>query len=145
MWGQAIVVKPTLMFPANVQFRDFSSSFIGQEHFPNCIVEYLPNSEQMLRENFPIQGRQYSIAQMDVLVLYALAPGKIVIDSVPFEFSVRRGIFSQEMRRANSAPIVLDIIDLPSEGKPQDFKGAVGSLQIETARRPARSGSGERR
>ena len=130
--GQAIVVRPTLLYPTPSGFREFSTSFIGQEHFPNCIVEYVPNSARILLQNQVVQGTPFTVTQMDLLVLYPLAPGEIIIDSVPFEFHARRGFLSRESRRVYSVPAALEIVSLPSEGRPEGFQGAVGRYQLET-------------
>ena len=80
-------------------------------------------------------------------VVFPLLPGKIVIPEAMLKYTTPLALqfFSQEERFAlSSLPETLAVRPLPSEGRPANFSGAVGSaLRLERRVNPATSHPGE--
>src|SRR5688572_18031200 len=68
---------------------------------------------------------------------YAFAPARAIID-------VREGfLFAPETREIRSASPRLTVLSLPEQGKPADFKGAVGQYQVRASLAPDTVAVGE--
>lgn len=110
------------------EFRNF---VMEEEHIRDWKV-----SERMLN------GKKYRVVTIKQLVLFPQKSGKVNIEPISVKLPMqiptnkidrfrRRLVISTEKNISGEAQ-VLDIKDLPQEGKPANFSGAVGSFSLET-------------
>lgn len=106
-------------------------------------AEDMPPQKKYYKE---INGVRYLVTEIKT-ALFATSPGEFTIGSARLEASVEDlervfsrspfDIFDSMFRRGKpviltTEPIIVEILSLPEEGKPQNFKGDVGSYDITT-------------
>ncbi|MBD3291569.1 MAG: hypothetical protein GF393_01485 [Armatimonadia bacterium] len=87
------------------------------------VAEPLPDEPQQSEE---IDGRTYEVATRRT-ALIAPAPGEYTIG--PATITFRRGFMHGE-ETITTDPITLTVRPLPGQGRPENFTGAVGSIQL---------------
>ena len=125
--GQRIMAKLYFYTKLNInEFRkestphtlsDFSMKDLG---YPNVF-----KTEEVL-----IKGEVWRKTYIKSYVLYPNKSGKLIVDSLPvyFYYSQR---FYKERYVVNSAPVQVLVKDLPQEGVPVGFQGAVGRFKVQ--------------
>ncbi len=106
-----------------------------------------------------IGGRRYTVAILKKAALFPTGPGKKVIESMTVECEIRtrgnrRGLFDDFFsdrslfgrsvpKLITSEPIEIDVQPLPQEGRPSDFSGLVGNLQLDATLDKSRAETNE--
>ncbi len=123
--GQPIPIKPTFVYPNRraIQIEEYNLD----NKFPGCLVKSVPDSRERARLAQPVNGNAYVADTIETIILYPLAPGQLKIEPIPISYFVGGRYRSM----ARSAPFVLNVLDVPTEGRPEDFSGAVGTFQLE--------------
>jgi len=100
-----------------------------------------------LGENYPIHkgrrnGKAFQVATLKKMVLIPQRSGKLTIDPMDLEVPVaiptnQRDFFGRRQSRiiriiCSSGNKTIQVKDLPSEGKPSNFSGAVGAFEFST-------------
>src|SRR3954468_1604889 len=95
-----------------------------------------------------IDGKQYMVAELKKAYVIPQRSGKITIDPMEAEFLVRQqstrrpqNIFDQIMGggyeeakiKLRSKPVIIDVMPLPEEKKPDGFAGAVGNFSFKAS------------
>ena len=138
--------------PIEVNFRLFTrvdvSSVGGFDPAENegFWVEEVPGERSLQSEQRVRGGQPYNTFVVRRLVLFPAGPGTKTIESMSVEASVRvrrqtRSLFgdvfggsaffpSQEPIVITSAPVEVEVLPLPVEGRPRSFTGLVGRLSV---------------
>ena len=92
-------------------------------------------------ENCTYQGRQYRCIVVKKVVLYPQKVGNITLDPFTLEATLNvptsqrdffgRPMYEQVRRRITSGGKTLEVRNLPEEGKPENFSGAVGEFSFD--------------
>jgi len=113
----------------------------------------LEEDQQYKQETEIINGEEYIVAEINKFAVFPQKTGKLVIEPTEMECTVqlkvknsrRRGydpfedffndpFFNRNVKNINtiikSNPITINVSALPQEGKPKDFKGAVGDFRL---------------
>ncbi|MES2800868.1 MAG: BatD family protein [Bdellovibrionota bacterium] len=97
------------------------------------IIEEVP-SLQFTEER--VNGEMYRKALLAAHALFPIKPGKTTIDEFKIKAKVRLptqfGWGSQQEYTKSSKRLEVNVLPLPTEGKPLTFSGAVGQFQIQT-------------
>jgi hypothetical protein len=76
-------------------------------------------------------GQRWIAVKVRELALFPLRAGKLEIGPLEFGFLGRRyGARSGDGLRRKTRPIVIDVVDPPSEGRPPGYTGEVGSFEL---------------
>lgn len=118
----------------NVKFPPYNGFWAQQEN----------NNQQINLTQENVNGVIYNVADYSKVYLFSQRIGTITIDAVELDCIVRRAtkrqprnIFEQFFGaggyedvavKVKSKPVKVDVIDLPTENKPQNFSGAVGDF-----------------
>lgn len=108
--------------------------------------EIVQQSQQLEARPTRVGGRSYRAYRLWRIALFALAPGEKVVPPVQLTFTQSRGMFDSGRRLRRSAlPLRLEILPLPSQGRPRDFAtGNVGrftlAAQVDSSRVTAGKG-----
>jgi hypothetical protein len=95
---------------------------------PGFWVEELSRDERARR--VVIEGRAFEMQQIKI-ALFPTSSGKHVISPAYLEYSTGRGFFSRgQARRLRTDPIEIEVLPLPTSGRPADFSGAVGKYRL---------------
>jgi hypothetical protein len=103
-----------------------------------------------------IDGLQYQVAEIKKTILVPQQSGKLIVDPIemeivtrvrsrnqnndPFEQFFNMGMFGgyQDVKvKVSSKPVGIEVLNLPSAGKPQGFSGAVGEYSMECSMKPS--------
>ncbi len=146
--GEEIIVKYRLYFRVNVRGYDFQKL----PSFPGFWVEDFQMRSQPRIENEIVNGLNYNVATIRKVALFPTQSGELTLQpiSVVVEAQIRRrstSIFDSffddpfgnvVQKTISSKPIKIQVLDLPKEGQPPDFSGAVGqytlSVSVDKAR-----------
>lgn len=79
-----------------------------------------------------VSGKPYFSEEIVKYNLFPQRPGRIEIDPFSVDILVS-GIYGTEAYEIKSNPIVITAKDLPTEGKPSNFVGAVGDYKLKTS------------
>ena len=138
--GEEIIVKYRLYFRVNVRGYDFQKL----PSFPGFWVEDFQMRSQPNIENEIVNGLNYNVATIRKVALFPTQSGELTLQpiSVVVEAQVRRrstSIFDSffddpfgnvVQKTISSKPIKIQVLDLPKEGQPPDFSGAVGKYTL---------------
>ncbi|MFW5866511.1 MAG: BatD family protein [Armatimonadota bacterium] len=108
----------TLRLMGNVEYEPPSTE--------GLVAEPLPDEAQRTQV---IDGVRYEVATRKTSLI-APAPGEYTIGPATITF---RRSFMQGSETLETEPITLNVRPLPRAGRPADFSGAVGSIQLETS------------
>lgn len=139
--GEQIVVEYKLYFRVNVRGFDFQKLPAS----PGFWVEEFQRPSQPAIETEIVNGLNYNVATIRKIALFPAQTGELTLQpiSVIVEAQVRRrstSIFdsffddpfgSIVQKVVRSKPIKIKVMDLPEEGRPADFSGAVGQYQMQ--------------
>ena len=139
--GQAVVVTYDILTLVNVT----SFSLVDLPSTQGFWVENYPIDQPQTR-NEVVEGQRYTVATIKQMALIPTTPGSKTIEPLVVECEVRtrrRGglfddFFSDRMfrntrkKRIASQPIEVEVLPLPSAGRPANFSGAVGVFEIES-------------
>lgn len=90
-----------------------------------------------------VNDRSYRVQEFH-RAYFPLAPGSYVIPPVRMEYRLRRSFRNDpESRVISSDSVRFEVLPLPTEGRPDDFDGAVGSYSISARIEPASVPVGE--
>lgn len=98
------------------------------------LFEGTSGERQILAEQ--IDGRNYRAVDIHKYLLYPQREGELTIPGHEFPFRINteptpsNPFGSMEERSERAAPTSIRIVPLPTEGKPEDFSGAVGSFSV---------------
>jgi hypothetical protein len=120
-------------------------------------ISQLPNFGGFWAEDFPmpqqprtyqevINGQKYLVAEIKKTALFPQSPGEKILDPMVIECEVQlprrrsRDIFESffddpffartTRQRVASKPVAIEVLPLPTEGKPANFSGAVGNFSL---------------
>lgn len=138
--GEEIIVKYRLYFRVNVRGYDFQKL----PSFPGFWVEDFQMRSQPTIENVIVNGLNYNVATIRKVALFPTHSGELTLEpiSVVVEAQVRKrstSIFdsffedpfgSVVQKTISSKPVKIEVMDLPKEGQPADFSGAVGEYTL---------------
>ncbi len=138
--GEEIIVKYKLYFRVNVRGYDFQKL----PSFPGFWAEDFQMRSQPTIENEIVNGLNYNVATIRKVALFPTQSGQLTIEpvSVVVEAQVHRrstSIFDSffddpfgnvVQKTITSKPIKIEVMDLPKEGQPADFSGAVGRYTL---------------
>ncbi|WP_172913996.1 BatD family protein [Capnocytophaga canis] len=92
-------------------------------------------------DNCTYQGKNFRCVTIKKMVLYPQKTGKITLEPLSVDAVLAvptqqrdffgRNIMQQSVQRVSSGNRVLNVRELPEEGKPDDFSGAVGDFTFE--------------
>ncbi len=139
----------TLAYRVYTQFEIAQMSLKDQPTYQGFWVEDIKTDDKY--EARPVTRREGIFTEYTVQkkALFPTGPGSFTIPAVTFHFAVRRrgldpfdSMFFQptESLFRSSNPVTIRVKDLPEEGKPPEFKGAVGrfTLELTTGRKQGR-------
>jgi hypothetical protein len=137
----------------NVSFKVYFRKPIRNPDFvklPETVGFWVEEFE--VPQNIPVtqeayNGRQYSVAEVKKMALFPTKPGKLQITPLQMSvdvverrqrrdpFSVFDDFFDDPLGRTvrkiiASKPITIDVLPLPQTGKPDNFSGLVGNLNM---------------
>lgn len=108
--------------------------------FEGFITQTVENGSQAQLSLETYNGRNYRTAVIQKMILFPQKAGQITIPKGMLQASITLPpdndddpIFGQRIvtsRKVFSAPITIDVLPLPTEGKPTSFNGAVGQFQM---------------
>jgi hypothetical protein len=139
--GQEILVDLEIFASPNGNFS--LEEVPGTPELDGFWTELLFKPERLTRSVEKVNGRSYHVYRLWRVALYPLTAGERSLPSVRLTYSTGRGIFGGGRRaRIRTKPVTLEILPLPTEGRPQDFVSTnVGryalSAQVDAARVPA--------
>ena len=140
--GQAVVVSYDILTLVNVT----SFSMVDLPSTQGFWVENYPIDQPQTR-NEVVEGQRYTVATIKQMALIPTSPGLKVIEPLVVECEVRirrrSGLFddffsdrmfrNSQKKRIASQPIEIEVLPLPSAGRPSSFSGAVGGFEIESS------------
>lgn len=112
---------------------------------PGFWVEEFPGSNQPVTHEEILDGKRYIVAEIRKMALFPTDAGTKTVSPMSIECDVRvqtrrRSIFDsffddpffgRTVRQiVTSKPVTIEVMPLPSEGKPSDFSGLVGSFNL---------------
>lgn len=138
--GEQIVVEYKLYFRVNVHGYDFKKL----PSFPGFWTEDFQMPSQPTIENEIVNGLNYNVATIRKIALFPAQSGELTLQPITIvvEAQVRRrssNIFdsffedpfgSIVQKTLSSKPIKIQAMELPQEGRPADFSGAVGNFKL---------------
>ncbi len=138
--GEEIIVKYKLYFRVNVRGYDFQKL----PSFPGFWTEDFQMRSQPTIENEIVNGLNYNVATIRKVALFPTHSGELTINpiSVVVEAQIRKrstSIFDSffddpfgniVQKTISSKPVKIEVMDLPEEGRPADFSGAVGKYKL---------------
>jgi hypothetical protein len=103
---------------------------------PNFVAETIEVKREIARTQY--EGKSWQEVTLFKQTLTPTRSGKLTIDPVIFEFEVddpalRRSLFSRSRQlrvRRQARGLTVNVLPLPTQGRPLDFSGAVGKFQI---------------
>jgi hypothetical protein len=95
--------------------------------------EIVDQQKRLTRTTEMVEGRRYDAYRLWRVAAFPLAKGKKPVPPGAVTFSTGRSLFSSGRRiRRQTAPIELEVLPLPTEGRPSDFhNGNVGKYKLE--------------
>ena len=112
----------------------------------------LNDNDQLKQSNENINGKEYVVAELRKIALFAQRSGELTIEPMELECVAQVRVENQRMRdpffdsffndpffnrnyqnvemKVESNPVNIDVVPLPAAGKPADFSGAVGSFTL---------------
>lgn len=112
----------------------------------------LNDNDQLKQSNENINGKEYVVAELRKIALFAQRSGELTIEPMELECVAQVRVENQRMRdpffdsffndpffnrnyqnvemKVASNPVNIDVVPLPAAGKPADFSGAVGSFTL---------------
>jgi hypothetical protein len=138
---------------------DRNSAYLGQQILMDLMIFALPGSAFSVDEVGPppeldgfwreivdqpqrlnrtvemVDGRRYDVYRVWRVAMFPLAKGMKAVPPAAITFSTGRSLFSSGRRiRRQTAPVELDILPLPTEGRPQDFSNNnVGTYSLKAS------------
>ncbi len=112
---------------------------------PGFWVEEFPGSNQPITHEEILDGKRYIVAEIKKIALFPTDAGTKTVGPMSIECDVRvqtrrRSIFDsffddpffgRTLRQiVTSKPVTIEVVPLPSEGRPSDFSGLVGSFNL---------------
>jgi hypothetical protein len=101
------------------------------------------NQAELYTENY--EGVQYNVAELKKTILFPQRTGTLEIDPLELECVVRQrgrsnsifdqffgGGYQDARVKIRTKPVKIEVMSLPTEGKPVGFTGAVGTFSIES-------------
>ncbi len=110
--------------------------------------EEFPMGQQIPTHTEIVDGKRYTVATIKKMALFPMTPGKKVIEPLVLQCRIRvrkrRSMFDDFFnddffsdpfgrtiqKNISSEPVIINVIPLPENGKPKDFKGVVGDYKI---------------
>ena len=150
--GEGIVVTYKIITKVPIA----QMSFTREPSFPGFWSENLIREQEKVQQyNQTIDGEQYVVADIRKFALFPLKTGKMTIDPMEIEClaQVKRQVktrtgdpffddffndsffstsYATVEKNLKSNPLVINVIPLPTAGKPADFNGAVGTFTFRT-------------
>ncbi len=141
--GEQVLVEYKLYFRVNVRGYDFQKL----PSFPGFWTEDFQMPSQPAIENEIVNGLNYNVATIRKIAVFPAQSGELKLEpiSVVVEAQVRRrsssifdNFFSDPFgnivqKTISSKPITIQAINLPEEGRPADFSGAVGHYKLDVS------------
>ncbi|HET6227469.1 MAG TPA: BatD family protein [Bacteroidia bacterium] len=112
-----------------------------------CFVQEEPINPSATRQEI-IDGKQYTVADIKKTYVIPQRSGKITIDPMEGDFVIRQpstrrpqniwdqmmgGGYEEVKVKLRSKPVVIDVLPLPEEKKPEGFAGAVGNFSFKAS------------
>ena len=142
--GEPVIVEYRIYTRVNVSgyeiTRQPSTAGFWSEEYPQ------PRSPAVT--NIVRDGRQYAMATVKKMALFPTGVGAKTIDAMSMQAQVRvqrsRGLFDDFFRGGSlfgrnvsqlisSAPVEIEVKPLPANGRPSDFSGFVGDVDVSTS------------
>ena len=135
--NEAVSVTYRLYVGSNVALNDLQ--WVTDPKFPNFLSKEIemPNYE---RGECSYQGRNYRCIVVKKVVLYPQKTGTITLEPLTMDAVLTvptnqraffgRIMYEQVSRRVTSGNKTINVKDLPEEGKPDNFSGAVGDFSF---------------
>jgi hypothetical protein len=97
--------------------------------------EIVDQPQRLNRSTEMVDGRRYDVYRVWRVAMFPLAKGKKTVPPAAITFSTGRSLFSSGRRiRRQTAPLELEILPLPNEGRPSDFSNAnVGQYTLKAS------------
>ncbi|NOX88711.1 MAG: protein BatD [Calditrichaeota bacterium] len=141
--GEQIIVEYKLYFRVNVRGYNFQKLPSN----PGFWTEEFEIPSQPTIENEIVNGLNYNVATIRKIAVFPTQSGELTLEpiSVLVEAQVRRrsrSIFDSffddpfgnvVQKTISSRPIKIEAMDLPEEGKPADFSGAIGDFSLKVS------------
>ena len=124
--GQAIYVYARIYSRYHLSIDDMKPA-----SFPGFWVQELPMPSNIQAEDVTINGRRYLAATLDKRVIFPQRTGTLKIK--PYQLTVTlydNFGFPYTQKDIISNPLTINVKPLPTEGKPNDFTGAVGQFKF---------------
>jgi hypothetical protein len=92
---------------------------------------------------YNLDGQRWIAVKVRELALFPLRAGKLEIGPLEFGFLGRRyGVRNGEGLRRSTRPIVIDVTEPPSEGRPPGYSGEVGNFDLSASVEPRKIAAG---
>jgi tetratricopeptide (TPR) repeat protein len=139
--GQQVLLRAEVTFSDDVRTRQSRPASFDPPAPAGFWVQELPDPVTVVvrvRDGRPVESQTYRRAY------FPLNAGEFVFPPAHLYYDVRRGFLSPpESRRLSSDSTRLVVLPLPHEGRPENFGGAVGRLEVRASLRPQRIAVGE--
>ena len=114
--------------------------------FDGFMVEEINSGNDISVERGTYGGKLYNVAEIKKWVLFPQHSGVLTIDPVELECIVRERVsmgnsffddifdnYDDKSLLRKSKPVTVKVKELPAEGKPSDFLGLVGNIQVRSS------------
>ena len=135
--NQGVLVTYTLYFSPRVYINNFIP--VENPTYKNFWSQDLPIKEYETRRT-TFKNESFNAVDLKTVVLYAQKSGSLALDPFALELYVqiptgRRDFFGDPIMRSatktvKAGDLSINVRELPEEGKPSDFSGAVGDFEL---------------
>lgn len=139
--------NPYLNEAVSVIYKLYVGGQVGLVDFDEANIPKYPDfwsheirMDRYKHESCTFQGKPYRCVEIKKMVLYPQKTGKITLEPLTVDAILnvqtmqrdvfRRPIIQQVVQRVTSSARSLDVRELPTEGKPEGFSGAVGNFDF---------------
>lgn len=131
--GEQIIIDLEIVTSGNANFSIEDGGSPPQ--LDGFWTETLDKPQRLTARTEVIAGKRYTVYRMWRLALFALEAGPRTIPARQMTFAIARGLFGNSKRlRRKQFPVLLEILPLPAEGQPRDFrKPNVGSYSLQAS------------
>ncbi|MCS6979947.1 MAG: BatD family protein [Flavobacteriales bacterium] len=150
--GEPFVLTVKLYTRLQTELRD-----IQMPRLKGAFIQEIPDAADKQFRLEVLDGQRYYAAVLRKLVVVAQRPGTLNLGKagaeVKYQVVERTGDFWQDFmsggrlrvfeKKLESAPIVVQVKDFPSEGRPDAFNGAAGNFQFQAALDAEKANTGD--
>jgi hypothetical protein len=140
--GQPFVLAYELYIRANLNASD--RGVTSQPSYNDFAVFDLLSNGRPPQQRKRVANQMFNVIVLQRNLLVPLKAGKIQLEAMEMALAIG-DMFSQRRFVAKSPPVTIDVLPIPTEGRPASFRdGAIGQFTLEAAAQPTSAAVGER-